>query len=96
MTIKETVTKIKNNLQKLNDMNKNVVFSLVEDKDGIGFDCHSAVSDGSYGAYHHKSFFDDFKRKADAYENAYMASSLLISGVKFLDAKAYHNFVANN
>ena len=92
MTISESKKRLNEAIKKLNSLQKALVFEVEETDYSIGFtNCGKNNPYRTYGAYAHTSFFDEYKKKADAYINAVMFAELIIAAADLNDAKAYHN-----
>lgn len=96
MTISDSKKRLKEAIKKLNNLNKNLHFEIEEEDYCIGFICKSAKKDGCrFGAYEKTYFFDEYKKKTDAYIiNAVMSAELILAAAKINDPKAYHNLIA--
>ena len=93
MTITESKKRLQEAIKNLNDIQKALVFEIEETDYSIGFTNHGRRNPNkSYGAYSHTSFFDEYRKKADAYINTVMFAELIIAASKLNDPKAYHNF----
>ncbi len=92
MTIAEARKRLKEAVRKLNKIQNSLVFEVVESDICIGFKNHAKRNPHlSFGVYAHKSFFDDYKEKVDAYINAMMIAELIIAASRLNDPQAYHN-----
>ena len=93
MTIKEARSRLNKAIKSLNEIQDSIVFEVSETDYSIGFTNHGRVNtDTSYGSYNQTSFFNEYKRKADAYINTMSYAEVILSAAKLLDPNSYHNF----
>ena len=91
MTVKDARKRLNEAIKKLNEIQDSLVFEIVETDYSIGFTNHGRLdSNGSFGSYEHSSFFDEYKKKLDAYTNTVMFAELIIAASKLNDPKSYH------
>jgi len=84
--------RIKEAIEKLNQMDNKLVFSYEETDYSVGFICQSKTNEAArFGAYEYTAFFDEFVNKTDAYVSCMLFAELIIAASKINDEKAYHN-----
>ncbi len=95
MDIRSTRKRINAAVKKLNQMNHNLRFLFKEEEHTISLECHSTVNEGSrFGAYEAIEFFDDYRKKSQAYISLMEYAEVIIAAAGLNDPKAYHNFIA--
>lgn len=92
MTIAESKKRLRKAIETLNGVQNAMIFEVVETDYSIGFTNRGKTyNSSSYGAFSQTSFFDEYRKKTDAYVNAVLCAELLVAGTKINDPKAYHN-----
>lgn len=93
MTVTEARRRLNKAIKDLNSLQNALVFEVKETDYSIGFTNHGKKNpSSSYGVYEQTSFFDEYKKKVDAYINTVQFAELIIAASKLNDPKAYHNF----
>ena len=93
MTIAEAKKRLNKAIQDLNQIQTALVFEIEETEYSIGFTNHGRTNTSrSYGTYSQASFFDEYRKKADAYVNTMKFAELIIAASELNNPKAYHNF----
>ena len=94
MKISDCKKRIEEAVEKLNEMEHRVVFSFVEDENGICLCCCSKANGSShFGAYEYAALFDEYTCKNTAYEGCMRFTEVIIAAQRLTSADAYHNLV---
>lgn len=92
MTISESRKRLYETIKKLNEIQKSLIFEVEETDYSVGFTNHGKQNQiSSYGVYSFTSFFDEYKKKDDAYINVVKFAELMIAASRLNDPNAYHN-----
>ncbi len=94
MTRNDIKRRTKDAIQKLNTMGNRVKFNLNETSDSISLECCSRGDEKyHFGTYEKKAYFDDFRKKTNAYLTVMEFAEVIIAATKLNDERAFHNFV---
>ncbi len=95
MDIRATKKRINAAIKTLNQMNHNLKFLFKEEEHMVSLECHSAVKEGTqFGSFETMQFFDDYRKKSQAYISLMEFAEVIIAAARLTDPKAYHNFLA--
>ena len=89
---KEQMRRIRQSIDKLNKLNHNVRFDVIESSYSVEVACYGKKKDARYGAFETIQFFEDYVKPVGAYNTVRIFLEALLAGNKLTDQAAYHHF----